>query len=57
MESLQVAVKEKQVETRQQAIALKPILQLVIQKTKELKSEVSINIFTHLSFVKFRVAE
>lgn len=40
MESLQQTMRDKQEETRQQAASLKPILKLVIEKTKELQAEV-----------------
>lgn len=50
MESLQVTVQEKQTETRQQAASLQPLLKLVIQKTKELQSEVSTNLIEFLLY-------
>ncbi|KAJ8670554.1 hypothetical protein QAD02_001813 [Eretmocerus hayati] len=39
-ESLQQVTRNKQEEMRQQAIALQPVLKIVIQKTKELQSEI-----------------
>ncbi|XP_016843000.1 CDK5RAP3-like protein isoform X2 [Nasonia vitripennis] len=40
MEELQQAMRDKQEETRQQVISLKPVLKLIIQKTKELQAEI-----------------
>ena len=37
---MQQEMRDKREETRQQAVSLKPLLHLVIQKTKELQKEV-----------------
>ena len=46
-ESLQQAMIAKQEEISQQVISLQPVLKLVIQKTKELQGEVSLNVHLH----------